>query len=145
MVGLCSSSVGVITILEITGNRRAIGSKLFFMLNARVKEMALLKEEALRDLVYAFAEIGDVNNAISYFNANGGKKYVERFLKLLAVTYVEQGKFRRAILSYKKLQTAIPFSDTAPKAQAEIISLNYELARYDQAWKELANFPKKVF
>lgn len=107
------------------------------------KEMALLKEEALRDLVYAFAEIGDVNSAISYFNANGGKKYVERFLKLLAVTYVEQGKFRRAILSYKKLQTAIPFSDTAPKAQAEIISLNYELARYDQAWKELANFPKK--
>lgn len=102
-----------------------------------------LKEEALRDMVYAFAELGSVEPAIAYFNANGGRVYVGRFLKLLAVTLVDQGKFSKGIQAYSRLQSASPFADEAPEAQSEIISLNFELGRFANVWKELEAFPRK--
>lgn len=102
-----------------------------------------LKDEALRDMVYAFAELGSVEPAIAYFNANGGREYLGKFLKLLAVTLVDQGKFARGISAYKRLQSAAPFADEAPEAQSEIISLNYELGQVGRVWKELEVFPVK--
>ena len=107
------------------------------------KGAAVLKDEALRDMVYAFAELGQIEPAIAYFNANGGREYVGRFLKLLAVTLVDQGKFSKGVKAYRRLQSAAPYSDEAPEAQSEIISLSYELGRFNEVWKDLALFPKK--
>ena len=70
-------------------------------------------------------------------------EYVGRFLKLLAVTLVDQGKFSKGVKAYRRLQSAAPYSDEAPEAQSEIISLSYELGRFNDVWKDLALFPKK--
>ena len=102
-----------------------------------------LKDEALRDMIYAFAELGQVETAIAYFNANGGSSYVGQFLKLLAVTLVDQGKFQKGIKAFRRLQQASPYSNEAPEAQAEIISLQFELGNYDAVWSGLRQFPKK--
>jgi TolA-binding protein len=107
------------------------------------KGAAVLKDEALRDMVYAFAELGQIEPAIAYFNANGGRSYVGKFLKLLAVTLVDQGKFAKGIKAYKRLQSASPFADEAPEAQSEIISLHYELGNFKSVWRELSSFPRK--
>lgn len=107
------------------------------------KGAEVLKDEALRDMVYAFAELGQIEPAIAYFNANGGRSYVGKFLKLLAVTLVDQGKFAKGINAYKRLQTSAPYADEAPEAQSEIISLNYELGRFKDVWRELESFPRK--
>ena len=96
-----------------------------------------LRKEALRDMVYAFAEIGDVNSAISYFRSNGGDDYVSRFLSLLASTLVDQGKFENAVSAYKKLQSLTPRAEEAPQAQSSLIALVFELGNYNRLWSEL--------
>ncbi len=106
------------------------------------KSNLALKEETLRDMVYAFAELGDVEQAISYFNANGGQEFVGQFLKLLANTYSDQGKYAKSIDAYRRLQKAAPFSPESPDAQVEIISLSYELGQMKTVWTELERSPQ---
>lgn len=104
------------------------------------KSAQLLREEALRDIVYAFAEIGNINEALSYFRSNGGAEYVGKFLKLLATLLTDQGKFRKAIEVLRKLQTSAPRSEEAPEAQVSIIILTYELGNYNNLWRELRSY-----
>ena len=106
------------------------------------KSNSALREETLRDMVYAFAELGDVDPAIAYFNANGGQEFVGQFLKLLANTYSDQGKFAMSMDAYRRLQKVAPNSPESPDAQVEIISLSYELGQMKTVWTELERFPK---
>jgi tetratricopeptide (TPR) repeat protein len=106
------------------------------------KSNSALKDETLRDMVYAFAELGDVDPAIAYFNANGGQEFVGQFLKLLANTYSDQGKYAKAMDAYRRLQKAAPLSSESPDAQVEIISLAYELGQMKTVWTELERFPQ---
>lgn len=101
------------------------------------KSARILRDEALRDIVYAFAEIGDVAQALSYFRSHGGQEYVGKFLNLLANILMDQGKFRKAIEVFHKLQTSAPNTAEAPQAQASIITLTYELGDYKSLWREL--------
>ena len=96
-----------------------------------------LRKEALRDMVYAFAEIGDVKAAISYYRANGGQEYITKFLSLLANILVDQGKFEKAVNAYKRLQSLTPSSPEAAEAQKSLIVLVYELGNYNRLWSEL--------
>ena len=102
----------------------------------------VLKDETLRDMVYGFSELGDADQAISYFKTNGGQEFVGQFLKLLANTYADQGKFAKAMDTYRRLQQEAPFSEEGPDAQVEIISLAYELGQLRTVWAELERFPK---
>lgn len=102
-----------------------------------------LKEEALRDMVYAFAELKQVEPAITYFRVNGGDKYIGQFLTLLAQTFTDQGQYAKAITTWKRLQKVAPRADEAYTAQVEIVSLAYELGKYKTLWKELSVFPRR--
>jgi TolA-binding protein len=106
------------------------------------KKGMALKDEALRDMVYAFAELRQVEPAISYYRRNGGQKYIGRFLLLLSQTFSDQGQYNEAIKVLKRFQQVEPYDEGGPDTQKEIIGLNYELSRMPVVWAELARFPK---
>lgn len=99
-----------------------------------------LKEEALRDMIYAFAELRQIEPAIAYYKANGGQKYVGRFLNLLAQTFSDQGRYADSVRVLKRFQQEEPLDETGPDAQKEIISLYFELGKMSNVWAELARF-----
>lgn len=96
-----------------------------------------LREEALRDMVYGFAELKKVEEAIAYYRANGGMKYIGDFLTLLAQLFIEQGNFPEAIKVYKRFQQVVPTDPRAPEAQKEIAGLLYEERKFKALWREL--------
>lgn len=106
------------------------------------KKGLALKEEALRDMVFSFAELRQIEPAISYYRRNGGAKFIGRFLLLLAQTLADQGQFNEAINVLKRYQQEEPTDEGGPDTQKEIINLNFELSRLPQVWAELARFPK---
>lgn len=98
---------------------------------------ARLKEEAMRDMVFAFAELKQVDQAIAYYRANDGLEHVGPLLSLLASIFSEQGEYEQAIAVLKRYQTVSPGSPDAPKFQLEICDLNFELNKYNETLKEL--------
>ena len=100
-----------------------------------------LKEEALRDMVYAFAELKQIEPAISYYKRNGGRQYIGRFLLLLGNTFINQGRYSSAVTTLKRYQTEVPLDEEAPNSQKEIVQLYYELGKIGLVWKELERFP----
>lgn len=99
-----------------------------------------LKEEAMRDMVYAYAETQDINGAIAYYRANGGQKYIGQMLKLLSQTLADQGKYSQAIKVAKRLQRVEPNSPEAPAVQKFIIETAGDLGRYSMLWSELMRY-----
>lgn len=108
--------------------------------NPKAEGANQLKEEALRDLVFAFAETKQVEPAIRYYQANGASKYIGSLLQLLSETFASQGQYKLAISTLKKFQKYEPVHADGPEAQKEVIALNYELGNIDQTWKELERF-----
>ncbi len=86
-----------------------------------------LQEEALKDLVRFFADADKMDEAYAYFNKLGKQELISDMLRRLGATYVEQGKFDRAIETYKRLINDNPMGPKAPEFQDEII----------QAWRKM--------
>ena len=101
-----------------------------------------LKEEALRDMVFAFAELRMIDPAIAYYRRNGGEKFIGRFLKLLSDTFSDQGRYAEAINVLKRYQQVEPYDLEGPQTQKDIIALFYELNRLPNVWQELERFPR---
>ena len=102
-----------------------------------------VREEALRDLVYAFAELKQVEGAIAYYRANGGSQFIGPFLTLLGQTLADQGQYKRAIGVYRKFQQVAPSDPEGPTAQKEIINLLYITGKLKQVWKELERLHRR--
>lgn len=107
------------------------------------KESARLKDEALRDMVYAFAELKDVDTAINYYRANGGSQFIGGFLRLLAQTFSDQGQYALAIKTLRRFQVTVPNDPEGPAAEKEIINLAYELGHMKVVWDELEKFESR--
>ena len=60
-------------------------------------------------MVYAFAELKQIERAISYYKANGGTTYIGPFLTLLAQTLADQGEFNQSIKVLKRFQNTVPY------------------------------------
>ena len=113
--------------------------------NARTssdRSVAALKDEALRDMVYSFAELKQIEPAINYYRANGGDKFIGQFLLLLATVLTDQGQYAEAIGALKRFQAIAPTNPQTPDAQKDIASLHYELGRWNSLWAELEAFPR---
>lgn len=106
------------------------------------KQGLALKDEALRDMVYAFAELKQVEPAIAYYRANGGERFIGKFLILLSQTFSDQGQYAEAIKVLKRYQQVEPTDPEVPGTQKEIIALNFELGRFNAVWAELERYPK---
>src|SRR5690606_2546343 len=95
------------------------------------------REEALRDMVFAFAELRQVEPAIDYYRRNGGQQYIGKFLLLLGNTFADQGQFDRAIAVYKRFQQLLPNAEETPQTQVEICTLLYEISRFKEHWRKV--------
>ena len=106
------------------------------------KKGLALRDEALRDMVYAFAELKEVEPAIAYYKANGGDKYIGRFLLLLSDTFSDQGQYAAAIRVLRRYQQVAPLSADVPDTQKSIIGLYFELNMMPNVWAELERYPR---
>lgn len=109
---------------------------------SRAKGNDQLKEEALKDMIYAWVEVRQVEEAISYYKANGGERYIGKFLNRLATELVGIGKYAEAVRVYKRYQQLFPNAPDTPDAQKEIIALYFDLNNFAQMWKELEALPQ---
>lgn len=96
-----------------------------------------LKEEAMRDMIFSFAELKKIDEAIRFYKRNGGEQHISKLLKLLAETFTEQGKFKQSIRAWKRLLSLYPYSLEAFDGQAEIVALNFEDGNIKNVWNEL--------
>jgi TolA-binding protein len=104
---------------------------------------AQLREEALRDMVFAFAELRLIDEAIAYYRANNGTSYIGPFLTLLAQILADQGNYAQAISVLKRFQSLVPDDPEGPTAQKEIISLYGAMGDIGKVWVELERFAKE--
>ena len=110
--------------------------------SSKSKDAGQLKEESLKDMVFAWVEIKQVEVAITYYRQHGGEKYIGKFLNQLGSALVDAGKFSEAVRVYKRYQQLFPNNPDTPDAQKDIISLYFDLNRFADMWKELDAFPK---
>ena len=85
------------------------------------KSQITLMEESLKDLVMAFAEEGNVDEAEKYFIRIGGKKYFRMMLVRLADIYSNQGKLDDSIVVYKRLISDYPLHRDNADFQLKIV------------------------
>jgi tetratricopeptide (TPR) repeat protein len=79
-----------------------------------------LQDEALKDLVRFFADADAMDEAIEYFTKLGKQDLIKTMLMRLAGMYFEQGKFDKAVDTFKRLILEDPQSADCPDYQAEI-------------------------
>lgn len=109
----------------------------------RNKNTLRLKEEALRDMIYAFAELKMVNQAITYYKINGSKENINDTLMTFASIFMSQGRFQEAIKVYRKFLASNPYSEKAPEIRKEIAGFFYEIGSKKEMWRELERLPVK--
>lgn len=108
----------------------------------KVRGSDQLKEEALKDMVFAWIEVKEVEQAITYYRTHGGEKYIGRFLNKLASALVDAGKYSQAVAVHKRYQSLYPNAPDTPDSQKEIVSLYFDLNNFPQMWKELEALPR---
>ncbi|RJO68933.1 MAG: hypothetical protein C4523_06580 [Myxococcales bacterium] len=98
-----------------------------------------LKEEALKDLVMAFAEEGSVDEAERYFLEVGGKQYFRMMLVRLAEIYTNQGKLDDSIVIYRRLIRDYPLHKENPDFQVKIVEAYSNKNDKENTTKEIIN------
>ncbi|MCX6116532.1 MAG: tetratricopeptide repeat protein [Proteobacteria bacterium] len=82
-----------------------------------------LRDEALRDLVMAFAETEDTDAAWQYFKTIGEEAKFYAMLERLGFMYSDAGKNAKAIDVYTRLVSEAPLRPGMPKIHAKMIEL----------------------
>jgi tetratricopeptide (TPR) repeat protein len=85
------------------------------------KSKLQLQDEAYKDLVRFFADADMLDEAYAYFTQQGKKSLITDMLKRLGSTYFEQGKWDKAIETYRRLIAENPNAPECPTYQGEII------------------------
>lgn len=99
-----------------------------------------LKEQALRDMINVYVELGGrLSEAERYFASVGGKSFYWDMLLRLADQLRERGQFAKAIEVLKKYVTQDRFSIQAAEIQIDIVNIANELANKKILFGELAN------
>lgn len=107
------------------------------------KNTLRLREEALRDMIYAFAELKMLDQAITYYKINGTKENISDTIMTFAAISMSQGKFREAIRAYRKFLVTTPMNPKAPEIRRDMIGLYYEIGNKRAMWQELEQMPRK--
>jgi len=106
------------------------------------KSKLTLQEEALKDLVRFFADAGNLQEAIDYFNKLGKQDLIEAMLKRLAGQYFENGDFDQAISTYRRLIVENANSKKAPEYQNEIILCYQKMGKKQETMDEIQRLLK---
>lgn len=108
------------------------------------KKALILREEVLRDIVLAFVELGQTDEAIAYFRQNKGDEFIASFLDSLARNYQKKGAKQRSLDVWNRLLATTPDSQEAFDAQVEAIALLNERGAYDQVWTRLESMHARI-
>ena len=95
-----------------------------------------LKNEALKDIVLAYAQIDAIDSATAYFKEKAGDRALD-YVNKLAATYFDSGKFDQAIRVYKQLETEAPNHVRAPAWQQKILLAYDKLNKRDKVVLEM--------
>jgi TolA-binding protein len=87
---------------------------------AKDRDRIQLKNEALKDIVLAFAQIDAIEDAAAYLAAKAGAHSVD-LIDRLALTYFESGKFDQSIRVFRLLQAKAPDDARAAAWQQKIL------------------------
>lgn len=79
------------------------------------------KEQALKDLVNAYTECGDVDEAEKYFASVGGENYFVKFLEIYGARLFEQGRDDESIRIYRRLIAREPMGQNNLTYEGEIL------------------------
>ncbi|MFT6816990.1 MAG: tetratricopeptide (TPR) repeat protein [Myxococcota bacterium] len=96
-----------------------------------------LEEESLRDLVRFFADAGEIDEALAYFEGLGRRDLYQKMLKRLAAIYFEQGKWEDAVSVYRRLISESPNSADNPGYQNEIVQAYHKMGNADAELAEV--------
>ena len=107
------------------------------------KNTLRLREEALRDMIYAFAELKMLDQAITYYKINGTKENISDTVMTFASISIAHGKFREAIRAYRKFLTITPWHPKAAEIRRDMVGLYYETGNKKAMWQELEQMPRK--
>src|SRR5437868_11233602 len=95
-----------------------------------------LRQEALKDIVLAYARVDAVDDAVDYLADKGAGQGIDA-IDRLAATYFDDGKFDQAIRVYRILEERSPHHPRAPSWQQKIVLACDKLNRRDQVLAEM--------
>ncbi len=99
-----------------------------------------LREEALRDLVVFYSDLGLINQALTYFNSINEPEYGIKVLSILANIYFEQSRYKKAIATIRKLLSLRPHDEKAPNQHSRLIESYEKSQNLTRAMKEMERF-----
>jgi TolA-binding protein len=100
------------------------------------RDRVQLRNEALKDLVLAYAQIDAIDSAIAYLREKTGTRSLE-FINRLASTYFESGKYEASIRVYRMLISQEPMSVRAPAWNQKILLAYDKLNKRDRVVSEM--------
>jgi len=105
-----------------------------------VKNELELREEALRDLVVLYSDLGMIDEALTYFTSIGEPEYGLKVLEGLATIYFDQARYAQAITTIQKLLALAPTSENAPRHHSKLIECFEKSQEINRAMQEMQRF-----
>jgi TolA-binding protein len=105
-----------------------------------VKGELNLRNEALRDLVIIFSDLGLYQEADQYFTSIGEPEYAIKVLEKLSDIYFEQARYELATATILLLLQKAPDKAEAPKYHSKLIDCYERSQKLASALKEMATF-----
>lgn len=102
------------------------------------------KDQALKDLVVAYADVGRVDEAEQYFKSVGGGEYFRKMLEYLGSTYFEQGRDDDCINIYRRLIALDPMNSHNLTYEGEILKAYIRKSDRPQILAQLDHIVKMV-
>jgi tetratricopeptide (TPR) repeat protein len=96
-----------------------------------------LKDEALREMVNVYSELGETNAAEQYFASQGGEKFYGDLLIRLASQLRERGQFEKSINLLRKFVARNPTNLKAAEIQIQIVDTANKINNKATLWSEM--------
>ena len=105
-----------------------------------VKGEIELRNEALRDLVVIYSDLGLYQEAEQYFTSIGEPEYAIKVLEKLSDIYFDQSRYELATATITLLLQKAPDKAEAPKYHSKLIDCHERSQNQVSALKEMTNF-----
>ncbi len=101
-----------------------------------------LREEALKDLIVFYSDLGLIDEAQRYFVSIGEPKYAREVIAKLAVAYFDQARYDKSIDAYRRLIGYHPLAPDVPAHHSKLIEAYQKSEKLELAMTEMNVFNK---
>ncbi|MFH1263356.1 MAG: tetratricopeptide repeat protein [Pseudomonadota bacterium] len=99
-----------------------------------------LRDEALKDLVIFYSDLGLIDEAQQYFVSIGEPEYAKKVLQKLSNIYFEQARYDKAIATIRRLMAIEPFGAERPKYHSKLVDCYDKSQDLTHAMSEMEEF-----